>query len=341
MPHPKLLNVSSNDKKRLKLMFLAKHACSGGEKHAVDGNHAVYHHEVLTTLQEAGFNVTPANDFSALNDAPDADYIFTLLNRAGFPMSEMLGPLMAMRHNIPFLGASPIVRGLGDDKHLMKSVAKLRGVPVTPWTIVRQGQNIPDHPGFDFKTIVAKPNASSASWGVGMFADWKEAQDHIRKLLDERHDVIVEDFAGDYDIVVPIIGGDEPFFLPTSRFEMPGEDEGNYRSYEEKRGLGEKVKEQLITVDDAEITDQLRAYVTQMLPEVWPFDYGRFEFRYDKQTGDFRFMEVNLSCNLWSKKTVSGAARTIGITHAELIEHLVAYSMERQGLITAVRQNQA
>ena len=45
------------------------------------------------------------------------------------------------------------------------------------------------------------------------------------------------------------------------------------------------------------------------------------------------FMEVNLSCNLWSKKTVSGAARLLGVSHVELVETILVHSLRRQGVI--------
>ena len=50
-------------------------------------------------------------------------------------------------------------------------------------------------------------------------------------------------------------------------------------------------------------------------------------------------MEVNLSCNLWSKKTVSGAAQQMGMTHAQLVETILAHSMLRQGVIGAVEES--
>ena len=86
------------------------------------------------------------------------------------------------------------------------------------------------------------------------------------------------------------------------------------------------------------MTRKIREYTRAMLPELWPFDYGRFEFRYTPATGEVLFMEVNLSCNLWSKKTVSGAAQLAGLTHEQLIEHIAAYSMDRQGVIRAARE---
>ena len=331
-----LYTISEADKKRLRLLFLAKHAEAGGREHGEDGNHAVYHHEVLTTLRAIGLDTTPASDFTALFEKPDVDYVFTLLNRAGYPMSEMLGPLLAQRVGIPALGASPIVRGLSDDKHLMKTVAVARGVPVAPWLVARRGALRIPHPDFPFERLVVKPNASSASWGVSMPTSWSEAKEDIARLHAEGHDVIVERYEGAYDVVVPVLGGSEPILLSTMRFEMPG-DEGNFRSYEEKRGLSEAPKERLVAMSDPVMTRKIREYTRAMLPELWPFDYGRFEFRYTPATGEVLFMEVNLSCNLWSKKTVSGAAQMAGLTHKQLVEHIAAYSMDRQGVIKAER----
>ena len=49
-------------------------------------------------------------------------------------------------------------------------------------------------------------------------------------------------------------------------------------------------------------------------------------------------MEVNLSCNLWSRKTISRAAATLGLSHAELVETIVAHSMLRQGVVGQIVQ---
>jgi D-alanine-D-alanine ligase len=63
-----------------------------------------------------------------------------------------------------------------------------------------------------------------------------------------------------------------------------------------------------------------------------PFDYGRFEFRVNDETGDIQFLEVNLNCNLWSEKVFGRSALLAGMTQEELIETIVAESLIRQGL---------
>lgn len=336
MPHPNTLRIAPVDKARLKVMFLAKHALSGGAPDVVDGTHAVYHHEMLTTLHEIGLHVTPANAYEALFDRPDADFVVTLLNRGGFVNSEMLGPLLLRRHGLSFLGAAPILRGLSDDKHLMKTVAERRGVPVTPWSIVRQGQGAVPEPDFVWRRLVVKPNASSASWGVKIIDNWPEARAHAEDILASGHDVIIEPYAPLIDIAVPVVGADGPWLLPPFGY-YPVDRPGDVRSYEEKRNLVETGDDPLEPIGDRALVARLEMYVRAMLPELWPFDYGRFEFRHDPATDEVRFMEVNLSCNLWSKKTISRSARSLGVSHAELVETIVAHSMERQGLIRAER----
>ena len=50
----------------------------------------------------------------------------------------MMLPLLCTRAGLPYLGASPILRGLADDKHLSKLCAAARGIPTAPWAIYRQ-----------------------------------------------------------------------------------------------------------------------------------------------------------------------------------------------------------
>jgi D-alanine-D-alanine ligase len=326
------VRISNADKARLRILFLAKHARADGGLDAVDGNHAVYHHELRTTLERIGLNLCVANSYDALFDRPDADFVVTLLNRGGFQNSEMLAPLLLARANIPFLGASPIVRGAADDKYLSKLLARARGVPTMPAQMFRRG-GLGEAPAFQADRLVVKPNASSASWGIKMVDSWREAMAHADSLFELGHDVLVEKWAPLLDVAVPVIGaaGNDPWVLPPMMY-VPA-DTSRERSYEEKRGLVDAGDDPLVLVDDRELRGRLEAMTRQLLPELWPFDYGRFEFRYDPATGDLLFMEVNLSCNLWSRKTISRSAASIGVDHPSLVETIVGHSLARQGLL--------
>ena len=311
------IRISPADKARLRLLFLAKHARASGQPDAVDGNHALYHHEMRSTLEAIGLHVRVADSYEALFDRPDVDFVVTLLNRGGFQNSEMLAPLLLSWRAMPHMGASPILRGVSDDKYLSKLIAQAHGVPTMAAQVFRRG-GLPAQPGF-------------AAERLG-----DEALAHVDHLQALGHDALVEAWAPLLDIAVPVVGGSgsQPWILPPMMY-VPT-DPHRARSHEEKRGLIDAGDDPLVLVEDRDLLARLDDLTRRLLPELWPFDYGRFEFRYDPATGAVQFMEVNLSCNLWSKKTISRSAASIGVDHQTLVETIIGHSLERQGLLTEV-----
>lgn len=332
------LRVPEAAKRQLKVMLLAKHARKDGQPDQQDGNHAIYHHELRTTLEEIGLNVVAADSFDAITRAPEVDFVIPLLNRAGFVHSEMLAPLLLTKNDVPFLGAPPIIRGLTDNKHLTKLVSRAKGVQTAEWQFYPHNGGFIEAPEFIAERLIVKPNASSASWGIKLVDSWHEAKAQIRWLHERGHDAIVEEWVPLIDIGVPVIGGagGRPWVLPPMIYSP--EDPYALRSYEEKRGLiPSEQLDPLERVEDLQLVARLETAIEPLLEEFWPFDYGRFEFRFDPRSGGFSFMEVNLSCNLWSKKTISRSAQTLGLSHLDVVETIIAHSLGRQRLIPAVR----
>jgi len=319
-------------RRALRVMLVAKHARWEGGLHPSDGTHATYHLEMRDTLERIGVNLAIADSYTALFERPEVDFVFPLLNRGGFLNSEMLLPLLCQRLELPYLGASPIVRGLSDDKHLTKLAAVARGLPTAPWAIYRRGAPIEVRPQFEAARYVIKPNASSASWGVSSAEQWSDVLAAVESLHAQGHDALVEPFIEGHDIEVSVITLDgRPFILPTHIVEQ--HDPAQLRTYAEKRNLVEGQAYQIRLLEAGAIRDAAEVLTERLLPEFMPFDYGRYEFRLDIRTGEVQFLEVNLNCNLWSQKTISMAARQIGWSHAELIETILTESLERHGLL--------
>ena len=289
--------------------------------------------DLRTILEEIGLNLMVANSHDALFEKSEADFVFPLLNRAGFLNSEMLLPLLCTRLGIPFLGASPILRGLSDDKHLSKLAAVSRGIPTAPWAIYRRGAPVlpQDCPRGD--RLVIKPNASSASWGVGDASDWNGVRHAVAALHEEGHDAIVEPFINGSDIEVPVITvRGEPVIMPMMLFSQP--DPTHLRSYYEKRDLVERAsKYELVPFENKDFHPIVRDLTWRLAQEYRPFDYGRFEFRFDEEQGRVVFLEQNLNCNLWSQKVFGRSAQLAGISQRDLIETILAESLNRHGLI--------
>ncbi len=325
--------ISAEAKRRLRLMFISKHARWQGELHPDDGNHALYHVEVRETLEAIGMNLVLADSYEALFEDPGVDFVFTLFNRGGFLNSEMMAPLLCTRLGLPFLGASPILRGLADDKHLAKLCAERRGLPTAPWAIYRRGAPVEQSPCPAGERFVIKPNASSASWGVQDARDWTGVQAAVADIHAQGHDAIVEPFINGSDVEVPVITIDgEPVVMPMIMFEQS--DPTHLRSYYEKRDLAKGMSRYtLVPFDDPEWTSVIADYTREIAQELRPFDYGRFEFRLDRDSGKVYFLEVNLQANLWSKKVFGHSAARAGLSQTELIETILHESLRRHGLL--------
>lgn len=325
--------IPEEAKNRLRIMFIAKHAKWEGGLHPEDGNHALYHVETREILKGLGLNLVLENRYDALFEKPDVDFVFPLLNRGGFLNSEMMLPLLCTRLGLPYLGASPILRGLADDKHLTKMACAARGIPTAPWAIYRRGAPVEQSRCPAGERLVIKPNASSASWGVQDAHDWAGVAAAVASIHAEGHDAIVEPFLNGSDVEVPVMTIDgEPVVMPMMLFEQA--DPTHLRTYYEKRDLVDRSqKYQLVPFDDAEWMPKIAEMTRNMAQEFRPFDYGRYEFRLDREKGEVRFLEVNLQANLWSEKVYGRSAVLAGMTQAQLIETILYEGLRRHGLL--------
>lgn len=284
-------------------------------------------------LEDIGVNLCLADSYEALFADPGCDFVFPLLNRGGFLNSEMLLPLLATRLDIPFLGASPILRGLSDDKHLAKLEARAHGLPTAPWAIYRRGAPVSEAPCPRAERLVIKPNASSASWGVRDAGDWSGVRHAVAEIHEDGHDAIVEPFLEGSDVEVPVITcGGVPAIMPMMLFQQA--DPSHLRTYSEKRDLVEREqKYELHPFDDGVWAGRIADLTRRMAGVFMPFDYGRFEFRFDERKGELNFLEVNLNCNLWSQKVFGRSAALLGWDHRDLIETILCESLARHRLI--------
>jgi D-alanine-D-alanine ligase len=330
-------SIPERAKERLRILFIAKHAKWGGGLHPDDGNHALYHVETREMLESLGLNLTLADSYDELFERPAADFVFPLLNRGGFLNSEMMLPLLCTRLGLPYLGASPILRGLADDKHLAKLCAAARGIPTAPWAIYRRGAPVEQARCPEGERLVIKPNASSASWGVQDAQGWAGVEAAIADIHSQGHDAIVEPFLNGSDVEVPVITIDgEPVVMPMMLFEQA--DPTHLRTYYEKRDLVERGhKYRLVPFDDEQWTPVIAEHTRSIAEEFRPFDYGRFEFRLDRETGTLNFLELNLQANLWSEKVFGRSAARAGLSQAQLIETILYEGLRRHGLLDPSR----
>src|SRR6185436_10652952 len=163
--------------------------------------------------------------------------------------------------------------------------------------------------------------------------DWAGVEAAIASIHSQGHDAIVEPFLNGSDVEVPVITIDgEPVVMPMMLFEQA--DPTHLRTYYEKRDLVDRAqKYQLVDFDDEEWVPLITEFTLRMAEEYRPFDYGRFEFRLDREANSVQFLEVNLQANLWSEKVFGRSAVRAGLTQSQLVETILYEGLRRHGLL--------
>ncbi len=323
------LRLKPEDKARLKVLFLAKHALAGGQFDKTDGTHSMYHDEIKSCLEGLGLDVVASNSYEALfHSKIDQNYVFTLFNRGGFRNSEILASCLCEYLGVPYMGAAPSMRGFADDKHLVKTMYRDQGIPTPQWQIYRTANQSAPTPDFKAERYVVKPNNSSASYGLAQGTDWEELKPQVLALLAENHDVIVEEYVPGIDVSVPVVGAGKPWILYPM---MNPATEGEFVvTYEQKRGFASVPPIEFFK-DHAKYP-ALVDYTKRINAMVWPYDYARFDYRIDP-TGKVWGFEFNVSCNLGAKRAICQSAKLLGYEQSDIVESVIANSLERQRFI--------
>lgn len=330
---PRLLQLTDAEKASLKVMFLAPFAPERGalqpERHPTVGIRPVYHWEIYRILEDLGVLSATCRDLDQLPElAAQTNFVFSLFSRAPFRNCEVYVPAICSRLGIPLMGAPANVRALAEDKHFAKAVAEQAGIPSVPGTAYARAIDIPAKEPFPGPYFV-KYRFGSASEDVAEDCatdSWVAAADLARRFLDNGKEPMIERLISGKDVTVPVLGGDEPIVLPPVA-EISDLKHG-IATFRQKRFLTQDRRRKLFA--DAEMAAVAQDLAQQVAAEMQPFDYMRVDFRFDPRQRALFFMESNIACNLGSTAAIMYSATRSGLTHAQVVEHILAYSSRRQ-----------
>jgi D-alanine-D-alanine ligase len=310
------------------ILFHARHATdSSPERHKLYGYPVIEHAVILETLRGLGFKVTAGSDPQDLLDPLDYDFIFTMHTQASFEGHELFAGALAAFRGIPFLGAPAPIRAIAEDKVLGKHVAASIGLDVAEHHLIS-----PLRPGMaDFSLPgrwIVKPRGGCDSVAVTLVEGqpaWRDALAAAANPKNEGRDFIAEAFVPGINLTVPVIEG-----LPAQSlavFEEHGREGDNILDQAGKIGKSASYSSEPYFGPGAE---QASAAAARMAAALSPFDYARFDFRYDPDAGRLVFLEGNVVCSLGPATVVARAAGLGGIDYPSLIGHLVTRSLRRQ-----------
>jgi D-alanine-D-alanine ligase len=292
-----------------------------------DGGYPDYHHEIWRALCEIGYPVTPsARPSSALLAKGNVDYVFSLYNRMPVHNSEVLVSAFCEYVRIPYVGARPNIRALAEDKWLCKLVARSIGLPVAPGIPYGAAEQLELGPNFPGPYFV-KDRFGAGSEGIvaRCFQEtWHEARSVAAEFIADGTEVLVEQFAHGIDVTLPVLGGQPPIVLGLvhPRSNKPG------NILTEDLKLNDPLGYELFDAGSA--AQDFREDAFRLWSAVGPIDYLRLDYRYDPRTGKRIFLEFNICCFIGSSGAISMAADEVGISHHEVLGHVMEYSLRRQ-----------
>lgn len=323
------------DLKDLNILFLAKFAPDNDKYPLIteqtDGIYAQYHFDIYKILQKLCPNVTCANDPTVLlSPSSRFNYVFSLLNRAPYRNSEIFISSLLEYLNIPYLGSSPNMRAIAEDKHLAKIVAQYAGLHTPLWMVIDADSPIPDKPIFEGPYFV-KPRfgASSAYIDETSLVDtWAQATAQITYLQNNNIDIIIEQFVDGIYYSVPIYyNNGQAIHLPAVK--ETSNLKGNIVTYRQKRKLDSGLIRTVNT--DYGLEKEFEQLSNSLLLQLQPLDYTRIDFIVTSKY--IEFIEFNLCCNLGKQSSFCIAANEVGLTQEELVTTVFLNSISRQKVI--------
>ncbi|MBI5132672.1 MAG: hypothetical protein HZA66_24805 [Rhodopseudomonas palustris] len=302
-----------------------------------DGGYTAYYHRVWEALNELGYAVSATSHCRTLfNASPGSvDLVFSLYNRMPINHPELFVGAVCEFLGLPHLGARPNIRALAEDKWLTKLTARATGLPVAEGAIYATLADLETPPNFRGPYFV-KNRFGAASEGVSeqsLQDDWAGAREVAAKLIGRGMTVLIEAYAPGIDITVPVLGGEQPMMLGVvhPRSDRPG----GIITEDLKRNdpLGYEMFDCAPMTRDAIVAD-----VAALWSAAGPMDYTRLDYRFDPATGKRTFLEFNICCHIGRSGAICLAASQFGWSQADILGHVVEFSLQRQRINTEARR---
>ena len=322
--------------KNLSVLYLSKYADANETdnfENISEENYAKYHINFRKSISKIFPSLHASHCIDDLiENHSKYDYVISLYNQYPIKNSEIFISSLCEYYKIPYLGATPNIRALAEDKHLAKCLASTLKIPTAPWIIISAKDQIPKQTIFNGPYFV-KPRFAAAYKYIDescICDSWSKATEKIMEFLDNNVDVIVEKFIDGTFYSVPAFSSEQinvslPYILKTNHL-------GSIVTHKQKRGAEPGMTREFSPL--SELTKTIQQYSKTIYNCCYPLDYARFDFLVDNITNSIYFLEFNICCNLSPK---SGFVQTclhnnLANDYDDLIEKIIYSSLKRQHL---------
>ncbi len=313
-----------------RLLFLAQFAPTNGHLISPVTPEEVfyaetYHLPIYEILCKGNYDFISSNDVNELIiNHSKYDLVWSVYNRLGFRNCEIFVQSLCEYYNIPYIGATPNVRALVEDKSMSKQLAEHLNIPTAKWVIASSQYPLSKFPPFPGPYFV-KPRFGSASFGIDetcICDNWKDAIAKAEYYFTLAIDVIVEQYINGTYYGVPLMNSlnGQPL-IAVPHYQISNK-KGNIITNSQKR-FTEGGMKRFISVDES-LNKLLKYYAAKYYAEMQPCDYARLDFIVEANTGIPYFLEVNVLMNLGQKGGFIASFLECGFnSYEDIIKHIL------------------
>lgn len=258
-----------------------------------------YHWKIIESLKRLNYDYDTASDVSyLLKNYNKYQLVWSVYNRLGFRNSEIFVQSLCEYLGIKYIGATPNVRALVEDKSMSKQLAEHLGIKTANWVVASKQYPLCRIAPFPGKYFI-KPRFGSASINIdeaSLCEDWDEVIKRSAVYFEKNIDVIVEQYIDGACYGVSILNTPERKPLVAIPHYTISDKPGNVMTYSQKR-FAQKGMKRYIS-DNESINRQLEYISQRYFAEMQPCDYARIDFILEKNSLTPYFLEVNVLMNL-------------------------------------------
>lgn len=294
--------------------------------------------QIRTAIEDLGFDTlilgTPkqfCENYAILKGK--VDFIFNL--SVGFitRFRQAMGPMFYELINIPYSGADPYTKLVGQNKHLMKSFLDKLKIPTPAWEYIdhieqMDSTNFPDFP------LIVKPSCEGTSVGINSDSVVYNITDlrlRVRYILEEiKMSALVESFVVGKEMKYCAIGNQELLFQGLIEDVM-----ADGSSLEDKFLFMHAKKESSFSKRHVDISAaqfaSLVSNCNRLYRSFTPLDYGVIDIRMNRASELF-IIEFNADASLHPDRTLAQTCKLNGVSYAQMIQMILQSSFDRYGI---------
>ncbi len=246
------------------------------------------------------------------------DLVFNALH-GGYGENGQLQTILDL-YDIPYTGSQALSSALAMDKILTKIIAEKYNIPTADWMEVQDSEAKAIEFYRKYKKIVVKPATEGSTIGLSIVDAEKNVKDAI--LLARKHSrkVMIEKYIPGRELTVSILGNEA---LPIIEIRP----HSGFYDYESKYQGGKTDY-----ICPAELPEQLAKDIQnealRMYQALGCRHYSRVDFRLHEDGEHFYLLEVNTLPGMTPTSLVPKAARAVGMTFTDILQHIIEQVMK-------------